>query len=288
MKRLCVAGSLHLDVVVNAPHLPRLDETLTGEKVAYIFGGKGGNQALAADRHGASVYFIGRIGNDAFGQTLIETLDNGSIDITQLQRDNGPSGMSVAIVNKEGDYGAVIVSAANLRIDKEAFSISKDTEILLLQNEIPEHVNISASQKAKEHGCQVWLNAAPARKMSSELLSKIDVLIMNRIEAKFYESNLLSGKASHITRILTLGSKGVQIQCPGEELKSYPAYPVNPHSAHGAGDTFVGSLAAGRLAGKNFESALNYAQAAAALYVSTPLRKRPNLCPEEVLRFLQN
>lgn len=288
MKRLCVTGSLHLDVVVKAPHLPRLDETLTGDKVTYIFGGKGGNQALAADRHGASVYFIGRIGDDAFGQTLLKTLDNGSIDITQLQRDNGKSGMSVAIVNEEGDYGAVIVSAANLRIDKEAFAISEDTEILLLQNEIPEHVNISAIQKAKKHGCQVWLNAAPARRMSPELLSKIDVLIMNRIEAEFYESTLLSNKASHITRILTLGSKGVQIQYPGEKLKSYPAYPVKTHSTHGAGDTFVGSLAAGHLAGKNFESALNYAQAAAALYVSTPLKKRPNLCPEDVLRFLHN
>ena len=288
MKKLCVTGSLHLDVVVNSPHFPRSDETVTGTKVNYIFGGKGGNQALAADRHGASVYFIGRVGGDAFGQTLTETLDNGSIDINQLQRDNGTSGMSVAIVNKEGDYGAVIVSAANLRIDKNAFSIGKDTEILLLQNEIPEQVNISASLKAKERGSQVWLNAAPARKMSAELFAQIDVLIMNRIEAKFYESDLLSEKTSHITRILTLGSKGVEIQCPGEKLKTYPAYPVKTYSTHGAGDTFVGTLAAGRLAGRNFESALNYAQAAAALHVSTPLEKRSKLLPEDVLRFLQN
>ncbi len=286
MKKLCVTGSLHLDVVVNSPHFPRSDETVTGTKVNYIFGGKGGNQALAADRHGASVYFIGRVGGDAFGQTLTETLDNGSIDINQLQRDNGTSGMSVAIVNKEGDYGAVIVSAANLRIDKNAFSIGKDTEILLLQNEIPEQVNISASLKAKERGSQVWLNAAPARKMSAELFAQIDVLIMNRIEAKFYESDLLSEKTSHITRILTLGSKGVEIQCPGEKLKTYPAYPVKTYSTHGAGDTFVGTLAAGRLAGRNFESALNYAQAAAALHVSTPLEKRSKLLPEDVLRFL--
>ena len=288
MKRLCVTGSLHLDVVVNATYFPDLDETVTGKKVNYVFGGKGGNQALAADRHGASVYFIGRIGNDVFGQTLSETLDNGSIDITQLQRDKGASGMSVAIVNDEGDYGAVIVSAANLRIDEKALVIGKDTGILLLQNEIPEKVNILASQKAKEQGCEVWLNAAPARKMSLKLLSQVDVLIVNRVEAEFYSSDLLSDEASHLTRILTLGSKGVEFYCPGQEVKSYPAYPVKTRSTHGAGDTFIGSLAAGRLEGKDFESALNYAQAAAALHVSTALEKRPKLNSQDVLRFVQN
>jgi len=288
MKKLCVTGSLHLDVVVNSPHLPKPDETISGTNVNYVFGGKGGNQALSADRHGAPVYFIGRIGKDLFGQKLVETLDNGSIDITQLQRDNGNSGMSVAIVDKRGDYGAVIVSAANLRIDETNLSINKDTGILLLQNEIPEQINIAASEKAKKQACQIWLNAAPVRKISLEFLSQIDVLIMNRVEAAFYASDLFSEKTSHITKVLTLGSKGVEIHCPGEQPKSYPAYQVETYSNHGAGDTFIGSLAAKTLAGKNFESALNYAQAAAALHVSTKIENRPKLNPDDVLRFMQN
>ena len=287
MKKICVTGSLHLDVILNTPHLPKIDETVSGTNVNYVFGGKGGNQALSANRHGAPVYFIGRIGEDAFGQKLIKTLDNGSIDITQLQRDNGNSGMSVAIVDKKGDYGAVIVSAANLRINEDNLHISKNTGILLLQNEIPEQVNIAASKKAKKQDGQIWLNAAPARKMSLELLSQIDVLIMNSVEAEFYAKDLLSEKTSHITKILTFGSKGVEIHCPGEKFKSYPAFPVKTYSTHGAGDTFIGSLAASRLAGKNFESALNYAQAAAALHVSTTIENRSKLSPEDVLRFLQ-
>ncbi len=287
MKKLCVTGSLHLDVIVNATHIPSSDETVPGTDVNYVFGGKGGNQALAADRYGASVYFVGRIGEDAFGKKLLETLGESSIDISQLQLGNESSGMSVAIVDKVGNYGAVIVSAANLKIDKNRFSIDKDTGILLLQNEICEEINILASQKAKEIGSEVWLNAAPSRKISPQLFSHVDVLIMNSIEAKFYKGDLESSQANHLTKILTLGSKGLEIYLPGKPKKKFPAYPVKVLSTHGAGDTFIGSLAAKRLKGKSLETALEYAQAAAALHVSTPLKERTNLSPNDVLQFLR-
>ncbi len=287
MKKLCVTGSLHLDVIVNATHIPSSDETVPGTDVNYVFGGKGGNQALAADRYGASVYFVGRIGEDAFGKKLLETLGESSIDISQLQLGNESSGMSVAIVDKVGNYGAVIVSAANLKIDKNRFSIDKDTGILLLQNEICEEINILASQKAKEIGSEVWLNAAPSRKISPQLFSHVDVLIMNSIEAKFYKGDLESSQANHLTKILTLGSKGLEIYLPGKPKKKFPAYPVKVLSTHGAGDTFIGSLAAKRLKGKSLETALEYAQAAAALHVSTPLKERTNLSPNDVVQFLR-
>ena len=287
MKKLCVTGSLHLDVVVDATHIPNLDETVPGTNVNYIFGGKGGNQALAADRYGASVYFVGRIGKDAFGKKLLETLGDSSIDISQLQIGNESSGMSVAIVDKLGNYGAVIVSAANLKIDKDRFSINKDTGILLLQNEISDEINTVASQRAKEIGSEVWLNAAPSRKISPQLLSHVDVLIMNSIEAKFYREDLESSQANHLTKILTLGSKGLEIYLPGKPKKKFPAYSVKVLSTHGAGDTFIGSLAAKRLEGETFEIALEYAQAAAALHVSTPLKARTNLRPDDVALFLK-
>ena len=287
MKKLCVTGSLHLDVVVNATHIPSSDETVPGTNVNYIFGGKGGNQALAADRYGASVYFVGRIGDDAFGKKLLETLGDSSIDISQLQLGNESSGMSVAIVDKLGNYGAVIVSAANLKIDKDRFSINKDTGILLLQNEISDEINTVASQRAKEIGSEVWLNAAPSRKISPQLLSHVDVLIMNSIEAKFYREDLESSQANHLTKILTLGSKGLEIYLPGKPKKKFPAYSVKVLSTHGAGDTFIGSLAAKRLEGETFEIALEYAQAAAALHVSTPLKARTNLRPDDVALFLK-
>ncbi len=123
--KVLVAGSLHHDVVVNAPRLPGLDETLAGSHVAYVAGGKGGNQAVAASRHGAAVAFAGRIGNDAAGQLMVAHLEGAQIDLSNLQRGLGSTGMSVAIVNEAGDYGAVIVSGANLDIDPDAIAIPR-------------------------------------------------------------------------------------------------------------------------------------------------------------------
>ena len=97
-----VAGALHLDVVLRAPHLPVPDETVTGSSVEYLFGGKGGNQALAASRMGAEVHFAGRAGSDGFGEMIRAALAASQVDIAQLQRDPGPSGMSAAIVDAAG------------------------------------------------------------------------------------------------------------------------------------------------------------------------------------------
>ncbi|MCV3272862.1 PfkB family carbohydrate kinase, partial [Roseobacter sinensis] len=160
---LLVVGALHLDVVLRAPHVPALDETVAGSAVDYVFGGKAGNQAVAAARLGAEVAFAGRVGADAFGHKLRHTLAHAGVDITQLQDDPGPSGMSAAIVDAQGDYAAVIVSAANLNIDAGAIRIPDGTELVLLQNEIPEAVNLTVVRSAGAAGARVWLNAGPAR-----------------------------------------------------------------------------------------------------------------------------
>jgi ribokinase len=124
-------------------------------------------------------------------------LDNGSIDTGQLQYDDGASGMSVAIVDDGGEYGTVIVSAANLHIEDKHLIIHQDTGLLLLHNEVPKSVNLSASREAKAQSSKVWLNAAPARALSLKFLAHIDVLILNRVEAAFY-SNLLTSQQHSI------------------------------------------------------------------------------------------
>lgn len=271
-----VAGSLHLDVVLRAPHLPGIDETVAGSAVDYVFGGKGGNQALAAARMGAQVGFAGRAGSDRFGDMLREVLECSGIDLTALQRDDGPSGMSAAIVDESGDYGAVIVSAANLNIDADAVDFPADMSVIILQNEVPEAVNVALSCKAKAMGAQVWLNAAPARTLSEALVEAVDLLIVNRGEAAFYKDT------SGIARILTtLGSEGVLF-----EGQSWPAFEVEVTSTHGAGDMFVGALAAQVNAGHRIEAAIPFAQAAAALHVSLDLDKRTHLDRAQVAAFL--
>ena len=286
MKKICITGSLHWDILINTPSIPKIDETVAGSEVNYSFGGKGGNQALSADRYGANVYFIGRIGKDSFGKKILNSFKKSTVDIKQVQLGNEKSGMSVAVVEKKGNYSATIVSGANLHIDYKKIDIKKDTGILLLQNEIPEEINLIAARKAKEKNCEVWINTAPARKLSTQLLSLIDVLIMNKVEAKFYRNFLFKRKNNNITKIITLGSKGLETQFSDGSYKKINAFKVKVKSTHGAGDAFIGALAAHRLKGNNFLSCLNYGQAAAALHISSEIRERNQIFEKDILDLI--
>jgi ribokinase len=270
-----VVGSLHLDVVLRAPYLPALDETVAGSSVDYVFGGKGGNQALAAARMGADVRFAGRAGSDRFGDMIRDALREGAVDTSQLQTDVGASGMSAAIVDANGDYGAVIVSAANLLIDAAAITIPEGTRLVLLQNEVPEAVNLAVASKARAAGASVWLNAAPARTLGDDLLSLVDLLIVNRVEAAFYEGAVPESRV-----LTTLGPDGVAY-----DGTPYPGHDVQVASTHGAGDMFVGALAAAVVDGEAMEPAIGFAQAAAALHVSSDLEARRTLTAKAVREF---
>ena len=271
-----VVGSLHLDVVLCAPHLPKLDETVAGNSVDYVFGGKGGNQAISAARMGANVYFAGRAGSDPFGDMIRETLTESGVDLSQLQRDVGPSGMSAAIVNSSGQYGAVIVSAANLNTVANDIIIPEGTSLVILQNEIPQEVNMEVALKAKKVDAKVWLNAAPARELPNRLVKLVDLLIVNRVEAEFYSS------LNRSLRVLkTLGARGVYY-----DDVLYSGFSVDVISTHGAGDMFVGALAAQVVRGTPMVEAIRFAQAAAALTVSSQQERRKGLRAQSVIEFL--
>ena len=273
---LLVAGSLHLDVVLRAPHFPGLDETVSGSSVDYVFGGKGGNQAVSAVRMGTKVHFAGRAGSDSFGDMIRETLAASGMGLSQLQRDDGPSGMSAAIVDANGEYGAVIVSAANLNIAAHEVAMPEGTSLVLLQNEIPDDVNLAVALKAKASGAKVWLNAAPAREISNGLVEVIDLLIVNKVEAEFY-----AGAGFVLNLLKTLGAEGVSYN--GVQ---YSGFPVDVVSTHGAGDMFVGALASQVVLGTNMVDAIKFAQAAAALHVSSQLDKRKKLNNQATTAFL--
>ena len=185
---IVVVGSLHYDIMVDAPDRPRKGETVAGHAWRPKFGGKGGNQAIAAARAGARVRMAGAVGDDEFGRFLLERLAAGSVDRDHVTTLPGTgSGMSVAISDAGGDYGAVIVSGANLSIDPQAVAdagLWRDARALILQNEVPEAVNVSAARAAKATGAIVCLNAAPVRTMPSELASLVDVLVVNAVEAE--------------------------------------------------------------------------------------------------------
>ena len=297
-----VVGSLHHDIMVDAPHLPQLGETVTGFRWYPKFGGKGGNQAAAAKRHGAGVRLIGAIGEDAFGQHLLSILQNLDIDISDLQTlSDQPTGMSVAVSNSDGDYGAVIVSGANQFIDKALLlkeSVWTQVGILLLQNEVPEALNIAAATEARRRGITVCLNAAPARELDQQLLSLVDILVVNAIEAKMLSSIPTDTRdgahaAAHSlahhsdTVILTLGGDGVIVERQFESRPAQsvyiPALKVEVKSTHGAGDAFIGALSAAMLARHDILSAVTFANSAAGQHVSQgamPTLPSPYVEPE--------
>ena len=289
-----VVGALHLDVVVTAPNLPRQDETVVGQSVAYLIGGKGANQVIAAAKMGAATAMAGRVGEDEFGVGLLAGLDAGNVDRTQVRQVAGASGMSVAVVEAGGEYGAVIVSGVNQEVDPGEIGIPDSARLLLLQNEIPEAVNLAVAKKAKSSGLAIILNAAPARPVAPDLLAMIDILILNRVETADLlaqdESNLDPVKAAlelarHVPSvILTLGADGL-VLAEGESVREVPAHSVQAVSAHGAGDAFVGALAARLAYGDTLFEAVGFAQAAAALHVASPVSDRDTITPETVQHF---
>ena len=282
-----VVGSLHLDVVVTAPRLPAPDETLMGETVALVCGGKGGNQAVAASRHGAPTAMLGRVGGDMFAAALVDNLREAGVDTSLIQRDaEAMSGLSVAIVGADGEYGAVVVSSANRQLSADGFVFPEGACVLVLQNEVPEAVNRAVAAEARKSGVTVVLNAAPMRTVSPELMQSVDILIVNRIEASaLFEVPIHAPRdaldAAKRARdgfegeiVVTLGRDGLVHRDRRGRVRHHAARPVRVVSAHGAGDVFVGALCARLAVPAAIEDAIAYAQAAAARFVSTPLRDR--------------
>ena len=297
--RVAVVGSLHYDIMVRAPYVPRTGETLIGEAWWWKQGGKGGNQAVAAARHGATVEMIGCLGDDEFGAMLRQRLAADGVGLAQVRTVAQGSGMSVAIQQADGDYVAVVVSGANGDIDEAQIAASgqaiRGSGVLLLQNEIPELANAAAARSARAAGVTVLLNAAPARPPGG-LVGLVDVLVVNTVEAEMLGAGPVSDLASAAaagrdllalapTVIVTAGAVGVAA-VTGSETRTEAGYPIERADTHGAGDAFVGAFAARIAGGAPLTEALRYANAAAALHVGTPEAERTAMGPADVWRLL--
>jgi ribokinase len=281
---IIVCGSLHLDIMVDAPDLPRVDETAVGTAWAYKCGGKGGNQAVMSAKLGSRTAMIGRIGADDFGTRLTAHLDAAAVDRREIGIDpKAGSGMSVAIVQADGEYGAVIVSGSNLVIDPDdaaaAFARLGGAKILILQNEVPDAVNTAVARAARASGARVILNAAPARPLSAELDALVDLLVVNRVEAGMLGGGEVRSPADAVRALGPLGQakRDVIVTLGGEGLvlgaKSHPPVtiaptPVTVVSTHGAGDCFIGALAGALAQGHALPDAAARASRIAARFVS--------------------
>jgi ribokinase len=299
---VAVLGSLHLDIMVHAPDRPRKGETLPGSAWMYKAGGKGGNQAVAAAQFGAQASMIGRVGNDDFGRRLLSHLQSAQVDTKHVRIDPGASsGMSVAIIDAEGDYGAVIVSGANLRLAEEdirdALEVLQRASVLVLQNEIPDAANVLAADAAKRQGARVVFNAAPTRPLDPLLAQNVDILVVNAVEAEMMcgvvvgslpaaaeAAAQLSSQISNV--IVTAGGMGLALVERAQQPQVQAAHAVSLVDTHGAGDAFIGALAARLVDGSSLLEATRFANAAASLFVSTPADQKKSVTFDRVARFL--
>ena len=278
-----VVGSLHYDIIVDAPGLPARDETMVGLRWYPKFGGKGGNQAVAAARFGADTRMLGAVGGDAFAGFLVDQLRLAGVSVDFIGRDaSAASGMSVAISDPAGDYAAVIVSGANLGIDPARLGDDRlwhRAAVLVLQNEVAPALNLAAARQAKARGVRVAWNAAPVRAEDADLAGLIDVLIVNTVEAEamtgiavaaLAQAEAAAGvlAARFPLAVVTAGGAGVAVHQRDGQRFSLPALPVRVISTHGAGDRFCGVLAAALAGGADISDAVRLANAAAAAHVA--------------------
>lgn len=285
-KHVLVAGSLHYDLVVNADGFPVVDEYLAGHSPRHVPGGKGGNQALASARCGTPTWIAGRVGGDEAGRLLKANLSEGGVDISLLQTGPGEeSGSSVAIVNEFGDFGAVVIAGANANFAVDDVTIPSEAGFLLLQNELSEDANLALARKAAAAGLTVVLNGCPFRETSDELLSLTGTLILGLHEAEAIAglsfSNIrmaldaIGPMTERVPRVIFFLGGGGMIQMErGGRAEYHPAREKRPESMHGAQDFFVGAYVSQLAGGSEFEAATHYAQAAATLFMSTPVERR--------------
>jgi ribokinase len=297
---ILVVGSLNMDLVVRAAHLPQPGETVLGDFFATFPGGKGANQAVAAARMGAAVKMVGCIGADAFGQLLLESLQESGVDthLVSVVQD-APTGVALISVEASGENTIVVVPGANARLlpaDLPRLTPDLDqARVLVVQLETPLDTVSAALNMASRAGVITVLNAAPAQKLPPEILVNLDYLIVNEIELFAVSASaglsmpavcqqLLERGVGQV--VVTLGAQGVYACSPAGEFQQ-PAFPVSAVDTTAAGDAFVGAFAAALARGLELSAALSWGNAAGALAV-TKAGAQPSLpALLDVKRLLQ-
>jgi ribokinase len=281
--RVAIVGSLNMDVVVKAKRAPKMGETVMGEAVHFIPGGKGANQAVAAAKLGAQAVMIGAVGDDPFARSLRESLQKSGVDLRGVKTVPGMATGIASILLTDEDNSIVVVAGANSRCLPEDVAAGREllsgADILLLQLEIPLETVLAAARTAKELGKKVILNPAPARELPDELYRLTDVITPNRSELEFLtgrpveEGGLEASMRKLLERgagcvVTTLGAEGAAFLSPEGGFRRVKGYAVDVVDTTGAGDAFNAALACGLSEGMELPDAVDFAGRTAALAVT--------------------
>ena len=299
-----VVGSVNTDLVVSVPMLPQAGETVLGDDLQRIGGGKGANQAVAAVRLGARTAFLGCVGADAFGDARMAELESFGVAVDSVVEDPvRPTGAALILVDKHGDNLIAVSPGANAALAPshvaDAIALFAHSNVLVCQLEVPLDTVRTALEQGLAHNMTTILNAAPGIADAGVLLAATDVLIVNRAEAASLAGRPVQAAAAaqvvarelcnRVRRaaILTLGAEG-SILATHDSVSHVPAWQVTAVDATAAGDAFVGALAAALARGEELADAARYATAAAAITVGR-FGAQPSLpTGNEVAAFLQS
>jgi ribokinase len=278
---ILVFGSIGMDLTTYMPHLPRLGETLFGSSYITVPGGKGFNQAVAASRLGAQTQFVGRVGDDQFGNQIIATVIDEKMDVTQILKDpKHDTCLAVISVDENADNSITVISGANMALDnsdlERANKVMDGVNVIMLQLEIPQEISVAAAKKAKEKGVVVVFDPAPAAELPQEAFQYMDVITPNEVETEalvgFYPKTQEDAKRATKalrekgvgTAIIKMGALGAFFDGPSGS-GFVPAFKVNAIDTVAAGDAFNGGLAVALAEGKPMDEAVRWGAAAGAI-----------------------
>jgi len=283
MANVIVFGGINMDLFAYIPRSTRQGETITASSIEFYLGGKGANQAVAAARLGAEVAFVGTVGKDEFGEKLIKMISSENIDTSLMNYKEGQSGTALINVLENSNNEVISYPGVN-KLTQDTFineSFLSEAEIIICQMEVNEQETFNLFKRAKKNNCTTILNLAPYKKISTQILTFTDVLIVN--ETEFSELSgielRLIGEdlnidainslklSKSIDLIVTLGKRGILIFSNGN--KTFLAgEKVKAIDTVGAGDCFVGALGFGILNGKDLLTASKLANKAASVSVT--------------------
>lgn len=285
-RKILIVGSLNMDIVVKVDNMPKVGETVMGWDLCYIPGGKGANQACAVGKLSGNAAMLGKVGNDTFGETLLESLQQANVDIAGIENSEATTGTALIWVNSQGDNSIIVTAGANAECDLPYIETHRqailDADIVIVQMEIPQEAVYGLIRLAKELGKTVILNPAPApADFPSALYPCIDYITPNETELEIL-SNMEVNTVGQIARAAeTLLSKGVGkvvVTCgklgamlvDADGWNLYPVIDVPVTDTTAAGDSFNAGFAVALTEGKTEAGAIAFANKVATLVVTRP------------------
>jgi ribokinase len=299
---IAIFGSINMDLVARSARLPKPGETLTGHAFQTIPGGKGANQAVACARLGARTHLVGRVGGDVFGKRLKQELENEGVNhINVLIDQNISSGVALIAVEDSAENMIIVIPGSNGTVGEADLARLEDvlpqSQVLLLQLEIPLQAVISAARLAREHQVKVILDPAPAQALPNEIFPLLDIITPNETETERLVGFPLKTKQDAARAARNLKKRGVRdviIKMGGhgafalidDQEHFFDVFRVEAVDTVAAGDAFNGALAVGLSEGLSIDEAIRWGMACGALSVTKEGAQPAMPERDELLTFL--